>query len=156
MKIYCILALVLALSQISCLKNANTSKNINSDKTIESKSDPSFNYNPVIIGDSLVYKVDLNEAPIHIETNLEREDQFLKIELENTKGKSISGKISSDKMMNVRFNNILLKGKSVDGPFGKDLSCSFGDSEQYSLVIGKSLMADGSQIGKLSVDIIVK
>ena len=54
---------------------------------------------------------------------------------------------------NIRFNQILYPDNSSDGPFGKTLDLDITQNGTYTLVIGRSLMADNPFIGKFRVEV---
>ena len=74
--------------------------------------------------------------------------------MKNAGNIKITGKITSESgNQNIRFNNVELNNQSIDGSFGQDIEYNLNQKGDYSLVIGKSLMADGSQKGKFSVQL---
>jgi len=96
--------------------------------------------------------VDMRQFPVEIQEEFTNENQKLVIQLRNTIKTKISGRIIPDSGQdNIRFNNIELNQRSIDGPFGKDFEYNLTQIGDYNLVIEKSLMASGSQVGKFRV-----
>ncbi|SMO72609.1 hypothetical protein SAMN06265171_105250 [Chryseobacterium rhizoplanae] len=96
--------------------------------------------------------VDMHQFPIEIHEELTNENQKLVLHLRNIRRTKISGRIIPESGQdNIRFNNIELNQRSIDGPFGKDFEYELNKVGDYSIVIQKSLMASGSQIGKFRI-----
>ncbi|MFS4432203.1 hypothetical protein [Chryseobacterium sp. S90] len=93
--------------------------------------------------------VDMRQFPVEIQEELTNENQKLVLQLRNITRTKISGRIIPESGQdNIRFNNIELNQRSIDGPFGKDFEYELNQVGDYSIVIQKSLMASGSQVGK--------
>lgn len=156
--------LLLLCLAVSCAKSpdkpivkedSNDSSKTNVVKTEEDSSEASEKpISRTVSGNEIVRTVSGSQLPITFSDEFTNEDQKLVIHLNRMKGVSIKAKIIPlAKMQNIRFNNVEYKDQSIDGPFGQDLEYTFDKDGIYSLVIGKSLMADGSQIGKFKVEI---
>lgn len=145
---------------ISCSKNPN--------KIIQKKDSADYTINEAdtlhhekireeehMVTDSLITRVvDLNKLPVEVQEEFTNENQKLVLRLKNTGMVKISGQIIPDSgPQNIRFNNIELNNQSIDGPFGRDFNYELNQKGDYSIVIGKSLMADGSQKGKFKVQL---
>ncbi|MBT2620580.1 hypothetical protein [Chryseobacterium sp. ISL-6] len=105
------------------------------------------------VTDSVItHEIDLLKLPMEVDEELYNENQKLVLQLMNVKKSKISGRIIPESgQMNIRFNNIALNGKSIDGPFGLDFDYDLEENGRYNIIIGKSLMASGSQIGKFKI-----
>ncbi|WP_407484083.1 hypothetical protein [Elizabethkingia meningoseptica] len=145
---------------ISCSKNPNKiiQKKDSADYTIN-KAD-TLHHEKIqeeehMVTDSLITRViDMNKLPVEVREEFTNENQKLVLRLKNTKMVKISGQIIPDSgPQNIRFNNIELNNQSIDGPFGRDFNYEVNQKGDYSIVIGKSLMADGSQKGKFKVQL---
>ncbi|OPB91143.1 hypothetical protein BAS09_13095 [Elizabethkingia ursingii] len=105
-------------------------------------------------GNTITREVDVKTFPVTFEDEFTNEDQKLIIHLKNAGNIKITGKITSESgNQNIRFNNVELNNQSIDGPFGQNIEYNLNQKGDYNLVIGKSLMADGSQKGKFSVQL---
>jgi len=100
--------------------------------------------------DTLLYEINLDNLPIKILEDFTNENQKMVLNLKNGRRRNVSIYITSNSdLENIRINNILFDNKSIDGPFGKQIEYII--ERDYSIVIGKSLMASGNQKGKFSV-----
>lgn len=151
--------LPLILIMVACSKSPNkiTIQKKDSSAVSISKTDTiKQNRNPdrQVTGNTITREVDAQTFPVSFEDEFTNEDQKLVIHLKNAGNMKITGKITSESgNQNIRFNNIELNNQSIDGPFGQDIEYNLNQKGDYSLVIGKSLMADGSQKGKFSVQL---
>ncbi|AQX12318.1 hypothetical protein BAX94_15045 [Elizabethkingia meningoseptica] len=145
---------------ISCSKNPN--------KIIQNKDSADYTINKAdtlhhekireeehMVTDSLITRViDMSKLPVEVREEFTNENQKLVLRLKNTEMVKISGQIIPDSgSQNIRFNNIELNNQSIDGPFGRDFNYDLSQKGDYSIVIGKSLMAEGSQKGKFKVQL---
>lgn len=156
MKKYILIFLALTACTEKTNKSQTTEENVVKNEAVAATSDSAvMKKNPAevtILGDTILIKA--HSLPIEVNQEFINENQKLKIELGSLEKTQISGKISSEKNgQNIRFNNVLKDNHSIDGPFGKDLKYNLTDKGNYALIIGKSQMADGSQIGKFKIEI---
>ncbi|AJW64635.1 hypothetical protein VO54_03196 [Elizabethkingia miricola] len=151
--------LPLILIMAACSKSPNKitiqkkdSSAVSISKTDTIKQNP--NLDRQVTGNTIIREVDAQTFPVSFEDEFANEDQKLVIHLKNAVNMKITGKITSESgNQNIRFNNVELNNQSIDGPFGQDIEYNLSQKGDYSLVIGKSLMADGSQKGKFSVQL---
>ena len=141
---------VLILIQISCIESDHKLK----DGKIPISNIAVERTPPVVRlpdkKDTLTYEVNLDNLPIKIMGEFKNENQKLILVLKNGRKRNVSVQVVPDSdSVNIRINNILLNNKSIDGPFGKQVD--YVINQDYSIVIGKSLMAGESQKGKFSV-----
>ncbi len=54
--------------------------------------------------------------------------------------KQINAELISEKVGNIRFNQIIMPDTNADGPFGKDIQYKLDKKGDYKLIIGESLM----------------
>lgn len=156
MKKYILILLALTACTEKKNKSAVAEDNLVKNEAVEVTSNSSnMKKNPeevMILGDTILIKT--HSLPIEVNQEFINENQKLKIELGSLEKTQISGKITSEKNgQNIRFNNVLKDNHSIDGPFGKDLKYNLTEKGNYALIIGKSQMADGSQIGKFKIEI---
>lgn len=152
--------IVILLALTACTEKTNTSvgteENVVKNGAVAITSDSAdMKKNPaevIILGDTILIKA--HSLPIEVNQEFINENQKLKIELGSLEKTQISGKITSEKNgQNIRFNNVLKDNHSIDGPFGKDLKYNLTEKGNYALIIGKSQMADGSQVGKFKIEV---
>ncbi|MEN5133226.1 hypothetical protein [Elizabethkingia anophelis] len=145
--------IVLLLIQLSCIESdhklkpddlvakANNAYTILRDSSVKKLSGGR---------DTLLYEVNLERLPIRFQEEFKDENQKLVLALKNGRNRKISIQLLADSSAeNIRISNILLKNKSIDGPFGEQMDYMI--DQDYSIVIGKSNMASGSQKGKFVV-----
>ncbi|MDR6404061.1 MULTISPECIES: hypothetical protein [Chryseobacterium] len=100
----------------------------------------------------ITHVVDISTLPVEIQEEISNENQKLILQLKNINKTNISGHLIPESgQTNIRFNNIELNNQTIDGPFGKDFDYNLDPKGNYGIVIGKSLMASGSQVGKLKI-----
>ncbi|MDQ8750962.1 hypothetical protein [Elizabethkingia miricola] len=151
--------LPLVLIMAACSKNPSkiTIQKQDSSAVSISKTDTikqNHNQDRQVTGNTIIREVDAQKFPVKFEDEFTNEDQKLIIHLKNAGNMKITGKIISESgNQNIRFNNVELNDQSIDGPFGQDIEYNLNQKGNYSLIIGKSLMADGSQKGKFSVQL---
>lgn len=156
MKKYIVILLALTACTEKTKKPVGIEENVSKNEAVATTSDSStMKKNPAevtILGDTILIKA--HNLPIEVNQEFIKENQKLKIELGSLEKTQISGKISSERNgQNIRFNNLLKDNHSIDGPFGKDLKYELKEKGNYALIIGKSQMADGSQVGKFKIEI---
>ncbi|UCA61757.1 hypothetical protein KB553_09545 [Chryseobacterium rhizoplanae] len=152
---------IIILSGISAMSCSNTScngrkllhmmsQNIHLNDTVRSTENQ--NVHRTVANNVITRIVDMHKFPIEIEEEFTKENQKLVLQLMNARRTKISGRIVPESdQMNIRFNNIELNKQSIDGPFGRDFEYELNQTGDYSIVIQKSLMASGSQIGKFKI-----
>ena len=134
----------------SCLKNP---KRPVENKTTATHTTEGKKMEREVVGDNIVYHVNLSKTPAHIEESIDNEHQKITLLFNSKNKKYLKGHINAPQGMNVRFNNVLKDGKSIDGPFGQDIDYELSKDGDYGVVIGKSLMASGEDKGKIVVDL---
>ena len=151
--------LLFVLMMAACSKNPNKITIQKKDSSVVStkKTDTikqNHSQDRQINGNTITREIDAKTFPVSFEDEFTNEEQKLVIHLKNVGKMKITGKITSESgNQNIRFNNVELNNQSIDGPFGQDIEYNLNQKGDYSLVIGKSLMADGSQKGKFSVQL---
>ena len=137
-------------NKITIQKKDSSAVSISKTDTIKQNPNPDRQ----VTGNAIIREVDVQTFPVSFEDEFTNEDQKLVIHLKNAGNMKITGKITSESgNQNIRFNNVELNNQNIDGPFGQDIEYNLNQKGDYSLVIGKSLMADGSQKGKFSVQL---
>lgn len=145
---------LLVLTQLSCIKS---DQKLEAEKALVNHTEKSkvvAQMPPVKRlsdrADTLRYEVNLDRLPTKLLLEFKNENQKLLLALKNSRNRNVSLQIipGSD-LQNIRVNNILLGSKTIDGPLGKQIDYLM--DHDYSIVIGKSLMASESQIGKFSI-----
>ncbi len=61
--------------------------------------------------------------------------------------------LTEQKDANIRFNQIILSDKTMDGPFGKDLEYQLKTEGEHILIIGHSQMAEGRYEGAFKLQL---
>lgn len=105
--------------------------------------------------DSVIYvKIDARELPKTITLSILHNYQKVNIEIAEIHGHKIQGSIEvKEKNRNIRFNQIKMPDGSTDGPFGQNISYTTRQKGNYTLIIGKDNMADGTFEGKATVSL---
>ena len=152
---------IIILSGISAMSCSNTSSNARKPLHMMSqnmylndtlKSTENQNTQRIVTGNVISRVVDMYKFPTEIEEEFTDENQKLVLLLKNTRRTKISGRIIPESdQQNIRFNNIELNKRSIDGPFGRNFEYELNQTGDYSIVIQKSLMASGTQVGKFKV-----
>ncbi|MYY43916.1 hypothetical protein [Elizabethkingia anophelis] len=145
---------VWVLTQLSCIKSDQKLEDGKALVNHNEKSQAVSQMPPVKrlsdSADTHRYEVNVDRLPTKLLLEFKNENQKLLLVLKNSRNRNISLQIipASD-LQNIRINNILLGNKTIDGPLGKQIDYLM--DHDYSIVIGKSLMASESQIGKFSI-----
>ena len=58
-----------------------------------------------------------------------------------------------DSTANIRFNQIIMPDGTADGPFGRDIQYDLAPNGIYTLIIDKSLMAEGSSETDFTIEV---
>ncbi|KUY29895.1 hypothetical protein [Elizabethkingia ursingii] len=145
---------VWGLTQLSCIKSDHKLEDGKALVNQSEKSQAVSQMPPVKRlsdrADTLTYEVNLDRLPTKLLLEFKNENQKLLLVLKNSRNRNVSLQIipASD-LQNIRINNILLGNKTINGPLGKQIDYLM--DHDYSIVIGKSLMASESQIGRFSI-----
>jgi hypothetical protein len=109
--------------------------------------------------DSLIeVTVKQGSIPDSIALTLDHNYQRLHVRILQVKGKDslIATLRAPGTGRNLRFNQIQLPDGTLDGPFGRELHYSASSDGDYTLMLGKDNMADGSVRGPLVIYIKLK
>jgi len=147
---------VFSCSNKSCSTNTTYHSTIQASNTSEKgdtvKSGNYLGIERTLTGTVIIRIVDMRQFPLVIKEELTNENQKLILKLTNIRRTKISGRIIPESGQdNIRFNNIELNNQSIDGPFGRDFEYELNQPGEYGIVIQKSLMASGSQVGKFRI-----
>lgn len=83
-----------------------------------------------------------------------KKNQTIHIEFESKGYKNITAQLfSTDSLANIRFSQITLPNKGMDGPFGRNLSYSISSDGIYKLSIHENMMAGNLWGGIMEVKV---
>ncbi|MFC4687028.1 hypothetical protein ACFO4P_08790 [Epilithonimonas pallida] len=100
-----------------------------------------------------IVTVDASKMPIRLNLQIKNPDDQLILKLENLNQAKINGYIKTEKLMNLRFNQIRMPDNTFDGPFGQTIEYETKQKGEYWLILAKSNMAEGTPVGKFFVKI---
>lgn len=158
-----VLVLAAAASLIGCNKpnpatqGSESLKKDTVESTIpgETERNDSSQYTRKITDTAVVVTVNASVLPIEIPEEFTANVAQLVVEIKDYHKPDLSAKITvSEKEFNIRFNQIRTPDGKWDGPFGREIeNYPIPKSGEVQLVIGKSLMASGSDKGKFVVNL---
>lgn len=104
-------------------------------------------------GDSLIIAaVTAGSIPDSIALQVDHAFQRIHVEIKNVTTDSLVATLSMPAGgRNLRFNQIVMPGGAMDGPFGNDIHYGTPKQGNYTLIIGKDNMADGQVEGPVTV-----
>lgn len=105
-------------------------------------------------GDTIFRNVQASQLPLSISERLESEQERFILEIENFKGAEINAELFTDTdHQNLRFNQVLLNGEPVGGPYGRKLRERISHKGKVEIIVGKNLMAEGTSIGSFRIEV---
>ncbi|MCW3161938.1 hypothetical protein [Chryseobacterium oryctis] len=97
---------------------------------------------------------DAENLPFRFGEVFTKDNQELVLKIENYTNPTLKASISTDeKDFNIRFNQIKLPNGEYDGPFGREITYDIKQKGEVWLIIGKSNMASGNDIGHFTVSV---
>jgi hypothetical protein len=91
--------------------------------------------------------------PFKIGDQFRADNQKFILKIKNVSKSKLKITIETEKPMNIRINQIKKPDGSFDGPFGQTLNLETAQKGEYWIILGKSLMADGSGKGHFSLKV---
>ncbi|MEF9478768.1 hypothetical protein OWR28_14580 [Chryseobacterium sp. 1B4] len=131
--------LILSCSNKSCNKESSLHPATQNSPVIDTFNTANSQNDERTVTNTVVTRiVNMHQFPVEIEEELTNENQKLVLKLRNVRRTKISGRIIPESGQdNIRFNNIELNQRSIDGPFGKDFEYELNQVGDYSIVIQK-------------------
>lgn len=100
-----------------------------------------------------IVTVDASKMPIRLNLEIKNPEDQLIIRLENLNQPKIKGYLKTEKLINLRFNQIRMPDNTFDGPFTQTIEYKTKQKGEYWLILAKSNMAEGTPVGKFFVKI---
>lgn len=91
--------------------------------------------------------------PFTIGDQFTNENQKLILKIKNVSKSKLKISIETRNPMNIRINQIKYPDGSFDGPYGPTLNLDTPQKGEYWIILGKSLMADGTGEGHFSLKV---
>lgn len=105
-------------------------------------------------GDTIVLKSKDKNGLFAAEGSFDSIHTKLYLQFENDNTSKLKARIIATKGKgNIRFNQIIYPDNTADGPYGSSLSLEIKQTGIYTLVIGRSLMADNLFMGDFKVEV---
>ncbi|SFI26162.1 hypothetical protein [Halpernia frigidisoli] len=101
----------------------------------------------------IVRTADGSMLPFTIGDQFTTDSQKFILKLKNVSKSKLKITVDSEKPMNIRINQIKKPDGSLDGPYGKSLDLQTPQKGDYWIMLGKSLMADGTGKGHFSIKV---
>lgn len=169
------LILLIPLLLIGCKKDSTTLNMQSQDSTkVEIKpisQNQKINQDSLIANSPVVEKVldegvnrdvDKNEIirtadgsmlPFTIGDQFTKDNQKFILKLKNISNSKLKITIETRDPMNIRINQIKKPDGTFDGPFGQTLNLETPQKGEYWIILGKSLMAEGTGKGHFSLKV---
>lgn len=98
--------------------------------------------------------VSAGNLPVQVYKTISSNSQSLRILLTDVEPGTLKINLThSDEYANIRISQVIMPDGSSDGPFGRDLKLNARQKGDYTIIINKSNMASGSQVGDVVITI---
>lgn len=145
------LIIVLAFLTFSCQKKEDKSVPVSNDTLAETTKSVETNTKE---GDTILLKSKDKNGLFSAEGSFDSIHTKLYLQFENDKISNLKAKITpTSGKGNIRFNQIIYPDNTMDGPYGNTISLELKQTGIYTLVIGRSLMADAPFMGGFKVEV---
>lgn len=91
--------------------------------------------------------------PFTIGDQFTKDNQKFILKLKNVSKSQLKITVETRNPMNIRINQIKKPDGTFDGPFGRTLTLDTPQKGEYWIILGKSLMADGTGKGHFSLKV---
>lgn len=151
MKNYLIIAA--AFLAFSCQKKEDKTVPVSNDTLVEATKIVETNTKDA---DTILMKSKDKNGLFTAEGSFDSIHTKLYLQFENDKISNLKAKITpTTGKGNIRFNQIIYPDNTMDGPYGNPISLELKQTGMYTLVIGRSQMADAPFMGGFKVEVAV-